>query len=70
MKEESTRTILRGITKCADLIKKHHPEIAKKIRAKGVPLEEIVSELEKVVEVHVTKEGIKVYIEASKEGEI
>lgn len=66
-KQESTKTILRGITRCADLIEKNHPEIAKKIRAKDVPLAEIVSELEKVVEVHVTKEGIKVYIEASQE---
>lgn len=70
MKEESTKTILRGITRCADLIKKHHPEIAKKIRAKDVPIEEKISELEKVMRLHVTKEGVKVYIEASKEGEI
>lgn len=68
--EESTKTILRGITRCAELIEKNHPEIAKKIRAKDVPLEEKISELGKIVEVHVTRKGVKVYIEASKEGEI
>lgn len=35
--EESTKTILRGITRCAELIEKNHPEIAEKIRAKDVP---------------------------------
>lgn len=68
--EESAKTLLRGITRCAELIEKNHPEIAKKIRAKDVPLEEKISELQKIVEVHVTRKGVKVYIEASKEGEI
>lgn len=69
-KQELRNSMIRGLARCAELIEKHHPEIAKKIRAKDVPLEEIVSDLEKVVEVHVSRKGITVYIEASKEGGI
>lgn len=68
-RQESTKTILRGITRCADLIEKYHPEIAKKIKAKDVPIEEKISELQKIVEVHVTRKGVQVHIEASKQGE-
>jgi len=73
-RQELRNSMIRGLVKvsvrASELIEKNYPEIAKKIRAKDVPLEEIVSDLKRVMRFHVTKEGMTIYIEASKEGEI
>ena len=73
-RQELTNSMIRGLVEASEraieLIEKHHPEIAKKIRAKDVPLEQKISDLKKIMRFHVTKEGMTVYIEASKKGGI
>lgn len=66
MGKEFIKSVITGLPNIVELIRENHPEIVEKIKAKDVPIEEIVSDLEKVIMVHVTKEGVKVYIEGSK----
>lgn len=69
MAEGSKQELRKMVARSAELIVENYPEIAKKIKAKD-SLQEIVSELEKVIHVHVTGKGVEVFIEAPKEGEI
>ena len=66
MGKEFIKSVIAGLPSIVELIRKNHPEIVEKIKAKDVSIEEIVSDLEKAIMVHVTKEGVKVYIEGSK----
>ena len=73
-KQELRNSMIRGLVEASEraieLIEKHHPEIANKIRAKDVPLKEKISELEKIVRVHVSRKRITIHITGSKEGRI
>ena len=73
-RQELTNSMIRGLVEASEraieLIEKNYPEIAKKIRAKDVPLEQKISDLKKIMRFHVTKEGMTIYIEASKKGGI
>jgi len=64
--EKEATALASALARAIELIRKNHPEIVEKVRAKDVPLKEKVSALEKVMRVHVTEEGVKVFIEASK----
>lgn len=67
-KEAPIGEINKSLARLVELVVKNYPEIAEKIKAKDVSFEEIVSDLEKVIEVHVTSKGVKVYVEASRTG--
>lgn len=74
-KQELTNSMIRGLVEASkraiELIEKNHPEIAKKLKDKDVPLEQKITELQKIVEVHVTRKGMQVYVvRFQKEGEI
>jgi len=63
--EKEATGLASALARAVELIRKNHPEIVEKIKAKDVPLKEKVSALEKVIRVHATEEGVKVFIEAS-----